>query len=126
MGSEFFRLTATEVLKKTKSGELSVQDYANSLLERIKARDEAVQAWAYLDPAYVIEQAKALDALPESDRGPLHGVAIAVKDVIFTKGWLIRSNNSFEIRSSTCQTCRHNSIRLCTPTMLPKSMPDPS
>ncbi|KAF1931161.1 glutamyl-tRNA amidotransferase subunit A [Didymella exigua CBS 183.55] len=85
MTTELYRLTATEVLTKVKAGEVSIEDYASSLLKRIEARDDAVQAWAYLDPAYVIEQAKALDAIPESERGPLHGVAIAVKDVIFTK-----------------------------------------
>ncbi|KAH6621776.1 glutamyl-tRNA amidotransferase subunit A [Boeremia exigua] len=85
MSTDLYRLTATEVLQKTKSGEVSVEEYAASLLKRIEARDEAVQAWAYLDSEYVIKQAKALDAIPKSDRGPLHGVAIAVKDVIFTK-----------------------------------------
>ncbi|PVH95086.1 amidase signature enzyme [Periconia macrospinosa] len=85
MSSDLYRLTATEVSQKIKAGEISVQDYATSLLNRIAARDEAVQAWAYLDPAYVLEQAKALDAIPQAERGPLHGIAIAVKDVIFTK-----------------------------------------
>ncbi|KAJ4399924.1 hypothetical protein N0V91_009092 [Didymella pomorum] len=85
MGADLYRLTATDVLTKIKDGEVTVEDYASSLLKRIEARDDAVQAWAYLDPAYVIEQAKALDAIPKSERGPIHGVAIAVKDVIFTK-----------------------------------------
>lgn len=84
--TDMYSLTATEILSKIKDGEVSIEDYASSLLKRIEARDDAVQAWAYLDPAYVIEQAKALDAIPKSERGPLHGVAIAVKDVIFTKG----------------------------------------
>ncbi|KAF1349203.1 amidase signature enzyme [Lizonia empirigonia] len=44
---------------------------------------EAVKAWAFIDPAYVMEQARALDAIPVSERGPLHGVAIAVKDLMF-------------------------------------------
>ena len=92
MSSTLYQLTATEILVKIKNGEVTVEDYARSLLERIKSRDEAVQAWAYLDPDYVIKQAKALDAVPHAERGPLHGVAIAVKDVIYTKcefkqGW---------------------------------------
>ena len=92
MGGTLYQLTATEVLARIKTGEVTVEDYARSLLERIKSRDEAVQAWAYLDPDYVIKQAKALDAVPYAERGPLHGVAIAVKDVIYTKrefepGW---------------------------------------
>lgn len=69
-----------------KAGELSVQDYVKSLLQRIAGRDETVKAWAYFDPEYVMEQAKALDSIPIPERGPLHGVVIAVKDVIFTKG----------------------------------------
>ena len=81
-----YTLTATEVLHKIEAGELTVEEYARSLLARIGDRDEAVQAWAYLDPDYVVKQAKALDGVPPSERGPLHGVAIAVKDVIYTKG----------------------------------------
>jgi Asp-tRNA(Asn)/Glu-tRNA(Gln) amidotransferase A subunit family amidase len=38
----------------------------------------------------VIKQAKALDAVPLAERGALHGIAIAVKDVIYTKGELTR------------------------------------
>lgn len=86
MIGKLYTLTAAEAAANIRSGKCSVEDYARSLLERIEARDEAVQAWAYLDSEYVIAQAKALDAVPSSDRGPLHGVAIAVKDVIYTKG----------------------------------------
>jgi NCS1 family nucleobase:cation symporter-1 len=86
MSSDLYRLTASEISAKIKAGETSVEEYAKSLLARIESRDEAVQAWAYLDPEYVIKQARALDAIPTAERGPLHGVAIAVKDVIYTKG----------------------------------------
>ncbi|KAK6001427.1 hypothetical protein QM012_002758 [Aureobasidium pullulans] len=85
MAADPYQLTATDVLHKIKAGELTVEAYARSLLARISDRDEAVQAWAYLDPDYVMIQAKALDEIPLSERGPLHGVAIAVKDVIYTK-----------------------------------------
>ena len=83
---EPFRLTATEALKAFDSGDLTVEDYARSLLDRIQERDEVVRAWIYLDGNHVIEQAKALDKLPKDQRGPMHGVAVAVKDVIYTKG----------------------------------------
>lgn len=86
MVSELYRLTATEAATKIQQDEATVEEYARSLLKRIEARDEAVQAWAYLDPEHVITQAKALDAIPKEERGPLHGVAIGVKDVIYTKG----------------------------------------
>lgn len=86
MANDLYRLTAGEIVARINAGKCNVEDYARSLLKRIEARDEAVQAWAYLDPEHVISQAKALDAIPPAERGPLHGVAIAVKDVIYTKG----------------------------------------
>jgi hypothetical protein len=83
---EPYRLTATQVVAKIRSGNLTVEQYAQSLLSRVEARDSVVKAWAYLDPAQIIEQARMLDQIPPDQRGPLHGVAIAVKDVIYTKG----------------------------------------
>ena len=83
-----YRLTATEVVAKIQAGELSVEQYAKSLLERIADRDPIVKGWAYLNPELVLEQARKLDQIPPESRGPLHGVAIAVKDVIYTKGGL--------------------------------------
>ena len=81
-----YKLTATEALAKINADELSVEQYAQSLLARVKARDEAVKAWAFLDPELVLAQARALDQVPKENRGPLHGIAIGVKDVIYTKG----------------------------------------
>lgn len=83
---EPWKLTASEALAQIQADELSVQEYAESLLERIKNRDEDVKAWAYLDKDHVIQQAKLLDEVPKKNRGPLHGLPIAVKDVIYTKG----------------------------------------
>ena len=84
--TEPYRFTASQALALMKNGSLSVEDYAKSLLSRIRARDEVVKAWAYLDPEYVLEQARKLDQLPAEKRGLLHGVAVGVKDVILTKG----------------------------------------
>ncbi|PPJ50699.1 hypothetical protein CBER1_07688 [Cercospora berteroae] len=94
MSAELWRLTATEIVSKIRARECTVQEYAQSLLRRIEARDDAVQAWAYLDPQSVIKQAEALDAIPLPERGPLHGVAIAVKDVIFTKDMPTQFNSA--------------------------------
>ncbi|KAF5591190.1 amidase [Fusarium pseudoanthophilum] len=80
-----YQLSATDVAAKIRDGQLTVEEYAQSLLGRIKERDPIVKAWAYLNPDQVLEQARKLDAVPTEERGPLHGVAIAVKDVIYTK-----------------------------------------
>ena len=51
-------------------------------LDRIGLRDNAVRAWAHLDPELAHTQARALDT--ESPRTALHGVPIGVKDIIDT------------------------------------------
>ncbi|KAL3485350.1 amidase signature domain-containing protein [Aspergillus germanicus] len=79
------RLTATQALALIHSNELTVETYARSLLSRIESRDEAVKAWAYLNQEFVLEQARNLDAVPLAERGPLHGLPVGVKDVIYTK-----------------------------------------
>lgn len=84
--TEAWKLTATQALALMRSGDLKVEDYAKSLLSRISARDSVVKAWAYLDPEFVLAQARKLDQVSPAERGPLHGIAVGVKDVILTKG----------------------------------------
>lgn len=109
---EAYRLTATQALSRFKQGLLTVENYARSLLSRIEDRDPEVQAWAYLEPEHVIEQAKKLDQVPADKRGALHGVAIAVKDIIYTRGaYYIRQLATMEQLGLTLEkTCPLNSI----------------
>lgn len=86
MEPEPHRLTATDALQLIKSNNLTVESYARSLLSRIDTRDPAVKAWVHLNPDAVLQQARLLDKIPADQRGPLHGVPIAVKDVMYTKG----------------------------------------
>ncbi|UZP39380.1 hypothetical protein NXS19_007196 [Fusarium pseudograminearum] len=85
MRTEAYKLTATEVIAKVRDGKLSVEAYAESLLARIKERDPVVKGWVYLNPEQVLSEARRLDQIPKESRGPLHGVAVGVKDVIYTK-----------------------------------------
>lgn len=89
-----YQLSATDVAAKIRDGQLSVEEYAQSLLARIKERDPVVKAWAYINSDQVLQEARKLDAVPKEDRGPLHGVAIAVKDVIYTKGTSTKGNEA--------------------------------
>ncbi|EME38463.1 hypothetical protein DOTSEDRAFT_29506 [Dothistroma septosporum NZE10] len=80
------RLTATELEKAFSNDELTVENYAESVLKRIEVRDAVVKAWAYFNPEHVLEQARALDKVPKDQRGRLHGIGVGIKDVIYTKG----------------------------------------
>jgi Asp-tRNA(Asn)/Glu-tRNA(Gln) amidotransferase A subunit family amidase len=67
-------------------GEISSEALVISCLARIKAREGEVRAWAYLDPDHAIAQARAADAASRSGKGsgPLHGVPVAIKDIVDT------------------------------------------
>jgi amidase len=60
----------------------------------VEARDAAVHGWAFLNPELVLKSARELDAIPPQERGPLHGIAIGVKDVILTKDMPTQYNSS--------------------------------
>lgn len=80
--SDPFELTAAEAARQIADGTLSSERLVRSCLDHIAAREPAVRAWAFLDPALAIAQARACDARPAS--GPLHGVPVAIKDMIDT------------------------------------------
>lgn len=82
---ELWQLSAAEVLPLLRTGELTAAEYVRSLVRRIQGRDNDVKAWVFFSPGQVLQQAQRLDDLPLAQRGPLHGLPVAVKDVILTK-----------------------------------------
>jgi Asp-tRNA(Asn)/Glu-tRNA(Gln) amidotransferase A subunit family amidase len=98
-------LSAVEAVDLIRGGELTASDLARACLDRVHARDGAVKGWAHLEPDLVMAQARALDAAPTIR--PLHGVTIAVKDVILTADMPTRNNsplyeNSFPAIDAAC------------------------
>jgi Asp-tRNA(Asn)/Glu-tRNA(Gln) amidotransferase A subunit family amidase len=75
-------LSATEAARRIERGELTSEALVAACLERIAARDEEVHAWAFVDKAHALAQARALDRSPR--RGPLHGIPVGLKDIIDT------------------------------------------
>lgn len=82
---KLWQFTASEILPRLRNGDLNAVEYSTSLVQRIEQRDKAVKAWVGFESELALQQAKKLDALPASERGPLHGLPIGVKDVILTK-----------------------------------------
>jgi Asp-tRNA(Asn)/Glu-tRNA(Gln) amidotransferase A subunit family amidase len=79
-------LTATEVAAEIARGAISAEDYARACLDRIDAVDGKIKAFVHLDHDHVLAQARALDER-RAQRHPiglLHGVPVAVKDIIDT------------------------------------------
>lgn len=81
-------LPTLELRDRIAGGALRAVELTEAALERIAEREPAVQAWAWLDGDHALRQAAALDAHRASGRplGPLHGLPVALKDVIDTAG----------------------------------------
>lgn len=83
MAKELWQMTAAQASALMAKGELGSEEYTAAFLARIQEREPVVQAWAHVNAALALEQARRCDR--ESRRGPLHGIPIGFKDVIRSK-----------------------------------------
>jgi amidase len=86
--SEICFMTATELAHRIRTKELSVREVMAAHLAHIDRVNPVVNAIVTLLPEQAMEQAKAADgALVHGEEvGPLHGLPIAHKDLVPTKG----------------------------------------
>jgi Asp-tRNA(Asn)/Glu-tRNA(Gln) amidotransferase A subunit family amidase len=75
-------LSARDAAREIAAGRLSATALVAACLDRIAAREAVVGAWHYLDRDAAVAAARRCDASEPS--GPLHGIPIAVKDLIDT------------------------------------------
>lgn len=73
-------LSATDALKRMAAHDLTSEGLVAACLDRIAEREPSVRAWSHIDPETALKEARACDASPA--RGALHGIPVAVKDVI--------------------------------------------
>ena len=81
-------MTAGELVQRMQSRDLSAVEVMKAHLARIERINPVVNAIVTLLPEQALEHARAADeALARGqDPGPLHGLPIAHKDLVFTKG----------------------------------------
>jgi amidase len=68
--------------------QLSAVELTQTLLDRIARLDPALNAFRIVLPDEALEEAAARDEAPSRQRGPLHGVPIAIKDELDVAGQL--------------------------------------
>lgn len=80
--------TITDLGRALRRREVSATQLAADALRRIKDRDATVNAFALVDEAGAYEAARRADQELATgvDRGPLHGIPVAVKDLIDMAG----------------------------------------
>ena len=83
------------LVEEMRTGRLSSEALVTRCLERIAEVEPHVQAWRVVDSDRVLEDARALDreAAEGRFRGPLHGLPVAIKDVMDVEGLPTRCNS---------------------------------
>lgn len=81
-------ISLASVCRRMKSGELSSAHVTQSLLTRIAVVDGELGSFVRVFADQAMESARALDAKRDAGEplGMLHGVPVAVKDLLMTKG----------------------------------------
>ena len=101
--TDIFSLSLEELASKIKDAQLSSVEVCEKYIERIDKFEKDIKAWAHFDKKVLLEKATEADDYRKSGKpvGPLHGVPIAVKDIIGTVdmptecGTVIRKGKSY-------------------------------
>ena len=101
--SDIFSLKVEELVSKIKDAQLTSVQICENYIERIKKFEKDVKAWAHFDKKLLLEKAAEADDHRRSGKpiGPLHGIPVALKDIIGTVdmptecGTVIRKGKSF-------------------------------
>lgn len=83
-------LSASEIVTKIKSRELSAKEVAQTFLNRIEQVNPKINAIVEIHPEQVLHQAELADNMVkknESHLGALHGLPITIKDSFFVEGF---------------------------------------
>jgi len=83
-----YGLGLREAAKAILKGDLSSEELTRALLERIKAHEDIVQAFQWIDSSRALDLACRADEKRRSGAplGPLHGIGIGIKDIVETQG----------------------------------------
>ena len=88
--TELTQMSLTEAAAAVRTGKATATDLVEACLARIEQTDGSVGAFASVQADEARAEAARLDRAAAS--GPLHGVPIALKDLIFTQGVLTEAN----------------------------------
>lgn len=89
-GGEFESMTATQMARSVRDGEVSPVELVEACVDRIEQRNPSLNAFVYKGFDEARERARAAEAAVTNggELGPLHGVPTAIKDLFdFKPGW---------------------------------------
>jgi Asp-tRNA(Asn)/Glu-tRNA(Gln) amidotransferase A subunit family amidase len=79
-------LSLTQAAADIREGRITSAELVADCLKRVEEVEAKVQAWAFLDRDYAMQQAEAADVHRKHGKalGPLHGVPVGIKDIFDT------------------------------------------
>ena len=101
--TDILSLKVEELVSKIKDSQLTSVEICKKYIERINEFEKDVKAWAHFNKKLLLEKAAEADEYRRSGKptGPLHGIPVAVKDIIGTLdmptecGTVIRKGKSY-------------------------------
>ena len=100
-----------DVAKLIESGDLSPVELTEIMLDRIERIDPRLKSYATVMTDHALGAARRAEAEIRSGsyRGPLHGIPIAVKDLVYTRG--VRTMGGSAVRSRIRRHGRYEAER---------------
>ena len=98
-------LSATELVGKLRTGDISSVDLCKTYIKRIDKYEKDVKAWAFFDKKVLLEKAEEADEYRKSGKptGSLHGLPVAVKDIVGTLDMPTECGTVFRKKMSSSQ-----------------------
>ena len=98
-------LSATELVGKLRTGDISSVDLCKTYIKRIDKYEKDVKAWAFFDKKVLLEKAEEADNYRKSGKpiGLLHGLPVAVKDIVGTLDMPTECGTVFRKKMSSSQ-----------------------
>ena len=102
---EIFSLSIEELASKIKNAEISSVEVCEAYIERIKKFEKDIHAWAHFDEKILLEKAEEADNHRRSGKalGLLHGIPVALKDIIGTLDMPTECGTVFRKKMSSAQ-----------------------
>ena len=84
--NEIINFSVEELITKISNSQITSVEICKAYIERIDKFEKEINAWAFFDKELLLEKAKESDDYKKSGKpiGPLHGIPVAVKDIVGT------------------------------------------
>ena len=84
--NEIVNFSVQELIDKISNSQITSVEICEAYIERINKFEKDINGWAFFDKELLLEKAKESDEYKISGKpiGPLHGIPVAVKDIVGT------------------------------------------